>query len=79
MDPIDPRDFGRLEAAVESMGREIGELKTAMQGMQTALQGMQKAMSEARGGGKVVQWLMGGGAGAVVAWLASHFSGGPKP
>lgn len=30
VDPIDMRDFGRLEANVEAQGREIGELRNTI-------------------------------------------------
>lgn len=81
MEPIDPRDFGRLEAAVESMGREIGELKTSQAGLSTKLDEVLAQLAEARGGGKVMLWLMGGGGatvGAAMYWMVSHLGGGPK-
>jgi hypothetical protein len=76
MDPIDPREYGRLEASVENMGREIGDMKTALNTINTTLQSMQQTMHEARGGGKVMQWMLAApGGAALVAWLAEHWSG----
>lgn len=81
MDAIDPRDFGRLEAAVESMGREIGELKSSQAGLNDKIDQVLAQLAEARGGGKVMLWLMGGGGatvGAAMYWIASHFGSVPK-
>lgn len=83
MDPIDPRDFGRLEGrfdAVESKVQCLGvKVDEGFKDIQEALQDMRDTLAQAKGGGKVMQWLMGGGAGAVVAWFAQHLgTGTPK-
>jgi len=82
MDQIDPRDFGRLEAAVESTNQRLAALETANASLNGKMDQVLAQLAEARGGGKVMLWLMGGGGasiGAAAMWFASHFSSGPKP
>jgi hypothetical protein len=50
MDPIDQREFGRLEAQVEAQGREIGELKETLRGMAVKLDELLALANKGRGG-----------------------------
>lgn len=50
MDPIDLREFGRLEAMVESQGREIGELKATVRAMSNKLDDLFELANRSRGG-----------------------------
>jgi hypothetical protein len=76
MSDIDPREFGRLEAGFESMKHEIGEVKAELTELNQTMKGMQAMLHEARGGGKVMQWMLAApGGAALVAWLAEHWSG----
>lgn len=73
-DPIDPRDFGRLEAEVEVLKRMVADQANAITQMAQQLAEMNRTLSEARGGWRVL--LMFGGAGAtlsgLVAWALQH-------
>ena len=68
MSDIDPRDFGRLEAKVEELGRGMAALAEQLATVNATL-------NEARGGWRVL--LMVGGAGAtlsgVVSWLLHNW------
>jgi len=86
MSAIDPQDYGMLVAKVEGMGREIGEMKAQQTRYQADItkkvDTIITQLAEARGGGRVMLWLMGGGGaslGAIAMWLASHFGGGSRP
>jgi len=50
MDPIDMRDFGRLEANVEAQGREIGELKGTIDKMAKQIDDLLALANQGRGG-----------------------------
>lgn len=82
MDPIDPRDFGNLEGRFDALRDQVTRLDhkvdRGLSDVQQALRDMEQTIAQAKGGGKVMQWLMGGGAGAVVAWFAQQFGGTPK-
>lgn len=49
-DPIDLREFGRLEAMVEAQGREIGELKAAISGLRVRIDELLELANRGKGG-----------------------------
>ena len=66
-DHIDRRDYGKLEAKVEQLTKDMHE-------MRVTLREVRDMMNEARGGWRVVMLIGGvsGTLGAAVAWIASH-------
>jgi hypothetical protein len=76
---ISARDFGRLEAEVNSLRELVKAQTVAMNAMTGRLDAMNATLSEARGGWKTLMWI-GGSAGALgsgLTWLLTHFKGGP--
>lgn len=71
MDPIDMRDFGRLEAQVESQGREIGELKTTIKGMSEKLDELLALANRGRGGLWAGMAIVSA-ASSVVGWFSHN-------
>lgn len=69
MDPIDQREFGRLEANVEAQGREIGELKTTLAHMAVKLDELIALANKGRGGFWAGMTLVSM-ASAAVGWFA---------
>lgn len=66
-EPIDPRDYGRLEAQVEQLIED-------MKGMKANVQAMRDLMEQGKGGWKTLVWL-GGLAAAVssaITWVLAH-------
>lgn len=74
MDPVDPREFGRLEAMVETQGREIGELKAAIKGMSGKLDELFELANRSRGGFWVGMTIVSMG-GALVGWISHYLLG----
>lgn len=66
-DPIDRRDYGRLEAQVEQLTSDVHALKATVEAMRDMMQ-------QAQGGWRTLMWLSGVAAatGALISWLASH-------
>lgn len=71
MDPIDMRDFGRLEAQVESQGREIGELKTTIKGMSEKLDELLALANRGRGGLWAGMAIVSA-ASSVIGWISHN-------
>lgn len=71
------RAVARLEAQVDGMGREIGELKEDVRALMATINGMRDQMNEAKGGWRTLMLLGGASAsaGGVVAWVAQHLTG----
>jgi len=66
-DPIDPRDYGRLEAQVEQLVED-------MKGMKADVQAMRDLMEQGKGGWKTLVWLGGLAAavGSAITWVLAH-------
>jgi hypothetical protein len=64
---IDRRDYGRLEAQVEQLARDVHTLKETVEGMRDMMQ-------QARGGWRAIALVSGVAAtmGAAISWVASH-------
>lgn len=77
MSDIDPKEFGRLQAQVETLIASDAEKTELLKQMASDIQGMRVQMAEARGGWKLLL-LLGGAAGSLGAagtWLASNLVG----
>tara|TARA_R110000868_G_scaffold85636_4_gene240733 strand:- start:170 stop:388 length:219 start_codon:yes stop_codon:yes gene_type:complete len=66
---IDRRDYGKLEAQVEQLTKDVHELKTTVQTMSALMQ-------NAVGGWKMLLLIGGAGAsfGAFISWALTHIS-----
>lgn len=66
-DAIDRRDYGRLEATVDQLVKEMHQMKTTMEQMN-------ETMQQARGGWRAIAFVSGVAAtvGAAIAWVATH-------
>lgn len=78
---IDPREFGRLEGAVDALKDELGAVKIKQAQIDEKLDLVLEKLTEAKGGWKLLMALGGAAAtlGAVLSWFASHtFTIGPR-
>jgi uncharacterized protein YlxW (UPF0749 family) len=66
-DPIDRRDYGRMEAQVEQLTKDVHALKETVEVMRDMMQ-------QAQGGWRAIAMLSGvaGIVGAGVTWVATH-------
>lgn len=66
-DPIDPRDYGRLEAQVEQLVKDMEEMKANVQAMRNL-------MEQSKGGWRTLVFLGGlaSAVGAAIAWVLAH-------
>lgn len=77
MADIDPQEFGRLQAQVETLIRSDEEKTDLLRALASDVQAMRLQMAEAKGGWKVLM-LMGGASasvGSALTWAATHFAG----
>lgn len=67
IDEIDPREYGRMEAQVEQLAKDVHELKQTVETMRDMMQ-------QAQGGWKAIALVSGiaGTVGGVITWAASH-------
>lgn len=78
---IDPREFGRLEGAVDQLKTELNGVKQQQATMDEKLDRVLDKLSEAKGGWKLLMALGGAAAtlGAGLSWFFSHtITVGPK-
>ena len=78
---IDPREFGRLEGAVVALKTELDSVKVKQSQMDEKIDLVLAALSEAKGGWRLMMALGGAAAalGAALTWFASHtFTVGPR-
>lgn len=70
-------DIAALEVQVETIGREMGELKAGMAELVRTMNAMRDQMTEARGGWRVLMAIGGASAtaGGFIAWVAEHLLG----
>lgn len=67
---IDPRDFGRMEGAVEALSSKMGALTDEVDSLNKKVDNLTALITEARGGWRALMWVAGASAtagGAVVA------------
>lgn len=66
-DQIDRRDYGRLEAQVEQLTKDVHDLKETVETMRDMMQ-------QARGGWRAIALVSGiaGTIGAALTWLSAH-------
>lgn len=74
MDPVDMRDFGRLEAHVESQGREICELKATIDKMARKIDDLLALANQGRGGLWAGMAIVSA-ASSVVGWFSHNVLG----
>jgi hypothetical protein len=81
MSVIDPQEFGRLQAQVETLIEANRVNAETLQTMSTAIHAMQLQMSEAKGGWKALMMLGGASAtlGGFGTWALTHFFGRGAP
>ena len=85
MSDVNPRDFGRLESQVTALSELVRSQSLAMCDLARAngetlalmkrqIDSLADALSEARGGWRVLMLLGGAGAalGTVITWAANH-------
>lgn len=70
MEPIDPRDFGKMESQVAQLVKDMDEMKANVQAMRNL-------MEQSKGGWRVLVFLGGivGTIGGVIGWFISHTKG----
>ena len=66
---IDRRDYGRLEAQVEQLVKDVHE-------MQATIKAMNETLQEAKGGWKLLMAVSGASATAagLISWVLTHVS-----
>lgn len=72
---IDPVEFGEIKGAVASLQHQVTDIKTQLSGINTKQDVVINQLSEAKGGWKIMM-MLGGGAGAMGAAIASFFGKG---
>lgn len=77
MSSIDPQEFGRLQAQVETLLESNRVNAETLATMATSIQAMQLQMAEAKGGWKVLMLIGGASAsvGSAVTGALMHFLG----
>lgn len=78
MSTIDPQEFGRLQAQVETLIESDREKTDLLKTLATDVAAMRVQMAEANGGWKVLMALGGASAsaGGLISWAVTHFSRG---
>ncbi len=74
MNDIDPQEFGRLQAQVETLIASDAAKTKLLETMAVSISAIQLQLAEARGGWRLLVALGGasGAVGAGLAWAASH-------
>lgn len=67
-DPIDLREFGRLEAMVEAQGREISEMKASIAGLRVRIDELLELANRGKGGLWVGMSIVSG-VSAAIGWF----------
>lgn len=78
---IDPREFGKLEGAVDALKTDVDQLKGNVKELSQKMDQVLEKLSEAKGGWRALMLLGGAGAtlGSFVTWFFTHtVSIGPK-
>lgn len=68
-DPINLREYGKLE-------QQVAYLSIQMNSMQTDMQAMRALLEQSKGGWRTLVWLAGvaGTIGAAATWISQHWS-----
>lgn len=68
-EPINLREYGKLE-------QQVAYLSLQMSAMQTDMQAMRSLLEQGKGGWRALVWLGGaaGTLGAGLSWIVSHWS-----
>jgi GTP1/Obg family GTP-binding protein len=68
---IDRRDYGRMEAQVEQLTKDVHTLKETVETMRDMMQ-------QAKGGWRTLMFLAGiaGSVGAMLSWILAHMKWG---
>ena len=72
-DPIDLREFGRLEAMVEAQGREISEMKASIAGLRVRIDELLELANRGKGGLWVGMSIVSGVA-AAIGWFGDKLT-----
>lgn len=74
MSVIDPQEFGRLQAQVETLIRSDQAKTELLEQLATDMTAVRLQLAEAKGGWKLLVVLGGGAAtaGSAMTWLLSH-------
>ena len=75
-DEIDRQEFGRLQAEVAGLRRDVDRMAATVDGMAETLDEVRQQLTEARGGWKVMM-LMGGASATLGALLVKWLGKGP--
>jgi hypothetical protein len=80
MSEINPQEFGRLQAQVETLIASDAEKTELLKTMAVSISAIQLQLAEARGGWRLLVALggMSGTIGAVIAWFAHEILRAPK-
>lgn len=67
LDPLDRRDYGRMEAQVEQLTKDVHTLTQTVKEIN-------EFMQQSKGGWKTIAMLGGvaGAIGAAISWVATH-------
>lgn len=79
---VDPREFGKLEGAVDALKADVDSLKKNVETLSNKMDLVLDKLNEAKGGWRALMMLGGAGAtlGTIVTYLLTHsISIGPKP
>lgn len=81
MSEIDPQQFGRLQAQVETLIRSDAEKTEILTAIGENMTAMRLQMAEAKGGWKVLMLLGGASAslGSAATWALTHLTGKGAP
>lgn len=73
-EPIDPREFGRLEQEVAHLTKQMDAMQATLEQIQKSFESVNATLAEARGGWRIVMLIGGAGAtvGGVMAWAIQH-------
>lgn len=71
---VDPRDYGKLEAQVERIIKDVDNLSDEIKQLKESIQAIRDLMEQSKGGWKTLIYLGGlaSTVGGLIAWLAAH-------
>lgn len=71
---VDPRDYGKLEAQVERIIKDVDNLSDEIKQLKESIQAIRDLMEQSKGGWKTLVYLGGlaSTVGGLIAWLAAN-------